>query len=302
MRSLTLCASLASLCMAAGAACSRSELDAPKDAGADVILDAHHDALAPIDGSIADVNVSLCGDGGVTGGILITEDDVLLRFDPSTGFQSIGVVTCPAPSTQAPESMAVARDGTAFVYFATTVISTHPPATSMYHVDPTTLVCTPTAFVGPGDDRVGMAFTTNGLGPTETLFLLTAVDQGLYSVSSTYARTLIAPLAISFGELAGGGDGRLFSLYTPDDDPGARLVELDKTTGNAIASDPLYDLQIGQSLAFFRLGNAFFIFTDSGQDSTTVSKYDPSAKTLEQHLFTWSTRVVGAGSSTCASL
>ncbi len=253
--------------------------------------------VPPIDGSVAVVDREGCADAGVVSGLVVATDNVLLRFDPVTGFHPLGVLSCNNPTGLSPESMAVARDGTAYVYFAANGVSSAP---TIYHVDPNTLECSPTPYVGADGERVGMGFTTDEQGPAETLYLLTLAKQ-FFKLDTTFDKSLIVDEDFS-GELAGGGDGRLFSVYFSHiDDPGTRLVELDKTTGAIIASDSLYDLQVGQNLAVFRLGTAFYIFTQGGDGTTTVSSYDLPTKTLTLRLFTWSGEIVGAGASTCAS-
>jgi len=285
------------------AACgSRTALDVPD---ASTVKDASpipppFDAGVPsIDGSVADVNDEGCPDSGGVFGLLVATDNVLLRFDPVTGFHPLGVLSCNNPVDLSPESMGVARDGTAYVYFA----GGGKTASTIYRVNPETLECSPTKYVGGDGERVGMGFTTDEQGPAETLYVLTLTKQLSSLDTTTFDTSAIANEDFN-GELAGGGDGRLFSVvFSHTDDPGTRVVELDKKTGDVIASDSLYDLQVGQNLAFFRLGTAFYIFTQGGTSgtTTTVSSYDLPTKTLKLRLFTWPGEIVGAGSSTCAS-
>jgi len=296
------------LLLAVGAVgCSRSQLDtaSPNDGDGAAVADSRprerpDSGIQPIDGSLADADKSGCDDASVSSGLVVSMEGDLARYVPSSGFTTLGAIGC-SLQYHSPGSMAVARDGGAFVFYElSTLVAGHAPPTEIARVDPISLACDFTSYTGPSDERIGMGFTANGLGPTETLYTIDT-DGGLSTLDTAkFEKSLVGNVDF-LGEIAGGGDGRLFTFFSPDDAPGSAIAELDKTTGKVIALDHLFDLPTGSAWAFFRVGAFFFLFTDDGKGGSTVSSYDLTKKVLDLHVDSYPGRIVGAGASSCAS-
>jgi hypothetical protein len=281
----------------------------PRDAGLDADLPPI-DAKVPFDASRLD-----CPDADATLIYLITEDNQLLSFyPPSAAFTLIGNIACPAeinPQTGVPYtpfSMAVDRRGTAYVEF---------DDGSLFKVDTATAACTATTFVTNQHDfeSFGMSFSTNGAGPSETLYVAggslatnanpnETPNQDLGSIDVTnYQLTDIGPFnpVISDVELTGTGDGRLFAFWSVDQQSNTNISEVDKTTGNVTGSDELPGTSLGNAWAFGFWGGDFYTFTQPNGQSTpsVVTQFDPVTKAVNV-IGGYPSPIVGAGVSTCA--
>jgi hypothetical protein len=85
-------------------------------------------------------------------------------------------------------------------------------------------------------------------------------------------------------EVTGTGDGRAFLFAGPDP---ADLVEVDKNTGDTLATIPLPGVKTGGGFAFAFFAGDFYFFTDAESDSTsevTHLDYDDSDKNGKQDL------------------
>jgi hypothetical protein len=273
----------------------------PRDAGPDT-------AIPPIDANVPhDASRLDCPDAGATLIYLITSDNQLLSFyPPSAAFTLIGNIACPIPdptdTMNTPFSMAVDRKGTAYVEFYRGQI---------FKVSTLTAACAATPFVIGQDNfnTFGMGFSTNGGGPSETLYIAggtlgaagsTPPNTDLGSIDVTdYQVTDIAPFNpfISDVELTGTGDGRLFAFWSQDQTSDTNISEINKATGDVIGSDDLPGTALGNGWAFGYWGGDFYTFT--GMGSSTVTQFDPSTK-AQATIATYSSEIVGAGVSTCA--
>ena len=271
----------------------------PRDAGPDT-NPPPIDAKPPFDANRDD-----CPDADSTLVYLMTQHNQLLSFFPTdASFRLIGTIACPTSDpTSTPFSMAVDRRGTAYVEFNNDQ--------GIFKVSTLTAACVATSFVPlqQGFTGFGMSFSTNAGGPAETLFIAggSAGNTDLGSINITnFVVTDIGPFnpIVEDGELAGTGDGRLFTFWPTDDvalqqsgsSPTA-ISEIDKTTGNLTGTDPLPGVTIQGGWAFGFWGGDFYTFTGSG--TATVTRFRPTDKSIVQ-VATYPDEVVGAGVSTCA--
>ncbi len=278
---------------------------APEDASIDVRRPADAsrdnqvlpDAIPPIDSRpVNDVQRNDCPDADATLVYLISSDNRLFSFYPPTlALAAIGGVAC--PSSSSPYSMAVNRKGTAYVIFQ---------SGELFKVSTGTASCAPTPFVSgqAGFKTFGMGFVSNSGGAAETLFVAegapttTGDSRGLASIDTT---TFKLSFIGGFNprqqrvEFTGTGDGRLFG-FSPAGNGGS-VIQVDKTTGDIIASDVVPAGGASQAFAFAFWGGDFWIFTGAG--ATNVYRYRPGDKSTSL-MTTFPTAIVGAGVSTCA--
>ena len=124
------------------------------------------DALPPIDAlPPRDADQTDCPDADATLVYVVTDQNELFSFFPPSGtFKQIGRLVCPAPDGTTPFSMAVDRQGVAYVVFNDG---------RLYRVSTATAACVSTSFrVGQqGFSTFGMGFATDQAGPTERLFI-----------------------------------------------------------------------------------------------------------------------------------
>ena len=98
-------------------------------------------------------------------------------------------------------------------------------------------------------------------------------------------------------ELTGTGDGRLYGFY--DNGFGARLVQLDKKTGQYLSETSLPGVSKGSAWAFAFWGGDFWFFT-APASASTVTRYQPATKKIDVVGTLPAELIVGAGVSTCA--
>ncbi len=285
------------------AACgARTGLDVPihHDAGPDVHVT--HDAsidvpeepdaeFPPLDAAKHDVDKTGCPPETFV--YAVTTADELLRFDPPTAsFTQIGLIYCPSAGVSHPFSMAVDRKGTAFVEYDNGMI---------FAVSTADASCKDTQFVANQMQpfgNFGMGYATIGYGPDEELFIA-ADSPGELGQIVNFKVTPVATIKpdISWAELTGTGDGRLYAFYGASTDSETYVAELDKTTGAILGQDMLPNVHRGTGWAFAWWGGDFWIFTTPNPQTTW--KYDPATKeaTVVAH---YSSPIVGAGVSTCA--
>ncbi len=292
-----------------GACGARTGLLAPEqtDATFHDVKDAHHDvkeedvaeedALPPIDAFFPDVPIpNDCPDSGSTLIYVLGAGNELYSFYPPTlAFKLIGTVSCSGSS--APFSMAVNRLGIAYSVF----VDGH-----VFQISTANAACKSTTYQ-PNQlswNNFGMGYATGPDGGDE-LFVI-QVDFGNPSLGlgiiDTTAFTLskvgsFVPDLTPECELTGTGDGRLFALCLSQS-AGSTLAQIDPSTAVVIAADSLTTGGGQEALAFAFWGGDFWIFTSPGS-TTTVTKYDPIAKT-ETVMTSLAAQIVGAGVSTCA--
>jgi hypothetical protein len=319
MRSRPLLAVSAALAPVLGVACGSKtgllvpyeDSGVPVDAGPDIpIVDSspppeedaavvEEDALPPID--VRPPPPNLCPDAGSTLIYVVTETNTLYSFYPPTATFStvIGNIACPSMSM--PFSMAVARNGIAYIVFNDG---------ELFEVDTqaATLPCRTTGFVmGQGGfaPRFGMGFSSDAVGSGETLYVasgsngMTGGPNQLARIdTSTLQLTVIGNLTPSIDdtELTGTGAGDLFGFYQMTN--GSEIAQIDKANAQVTGYAPLPGVDQGTGWAFAYWGGDFYTFT-APAGGTVVTRYRPSDQSIVQ-VATISEIVVGAGVSTCA--
>jgi len=241
-----------------------------------------------------------CVDLGVTYIYVISSENKLLRFDPtSLSFAPIGTIDGPSVTGATPFSMGVDRERTAPVLFNDG---------NLYRVSTTTAGCEDTEFVPEqgGFTTFGMGFSANDDDPGETLFVadstFSSPSAGIASIDTeTLDLSFIAPFFPTLGnavELTGTGDGRLFAFFLDNNGGKSHLAEVSKFSG-VVLNDTVLPVGVGVSaFAFAFWGGDFYLFT-SGGSTTTVTRYRPEDGSLTD-VASLDTPVVGAGVSTCA--
>jgi hypothetical protein len=247
----------------------------------------------PLDAAKHDVDTTGCP--ALTYVYTVSTSDELLRFDPpSATFLPIGHLWCNAGGSH-PFSMAVDRKGTAYVEYENGMI---------FAVSTVDASCQPTKYAAnqlQPFSNFGMGYATIGFGPDEQLFI--AADApgtlGRIDTSSDFKVLPVAVITpnISWAELTGTGDGRLYAFYGSSTDSETYVAELDKTTGEILGQDMLPDVHRGTGWAFAYWGGDFWIFTTPS--SQTTWKYDPATKEATE-VAHYGAAIVGAGVSTCA--
>jgi hypothetical protein len=259
------------------------------------------------------VQLSVCADAGDTLIYTVTEQNHLLRFDPtSSGFTPIGTLACPDPYGRSPYSMAVDRQGNAYVLYYT---SGGSQAGSIFKVNLNTAACASTSYV-PGQQGFlgfGMGFASNDVGVGETLYVATTggTTSGLLGAidEKTLTLSLVGTLPVyALGaELTGTGDGRLFAFYNPsyatnqpNNDQPTYIGQINKTTAAVFAqAGPFDQVQQGAGWAFGFWGGNFYMFTSPDTQTAVVQRYNPTDGSVTQ-VATYPEIIVGAGVSTCA--
>lgn len=268
---------------------------APSDAAPEVA-----DALETTPDVAFDVPPPVCDDSGPPSVYVVTQQSTLHRFDPPTAtFTYVGTLNC--GMLYAPFSMAVARNGIAFVL---------NQGGYLLQVDTQTAACVPTAFVPNqlGWQRFGMGFVFDPVGSKDRLFVTesnyAAPSQGLATLDlSTLSLDFVAPYTEDVGhavELTGTGDGRLFAFGLPTALHPATLAELDETNGALLSKVAPGLGEPNSSFAFAWWAGAFYFFVakDAGE-ATEVTRYDLATGALSL-VAKLDQTVVGAGVSTCA--
>jgi hypothetical protein len=284
---------------------ARPDTDSSTDAGLDAAdgeVDAFVDidALPPIEAGVADVDRRDCTDPSQTLIYVVSSQNDLYAFDPPTSsFRLVGPLSCPAAAGETPFSMAVDRNGVAYVVYSDG---------NLFRVSTRSGACAATPFAPnqSGFSTFGMGFSSEAGGPAERLFVMHEDGNGVnpsqlgWIDTRTFKLNIVGTTAPPLGrsELTGTGDGRLFA-YAPDDfGNGSALAQLDKSNARVIGRNRLQAGGAGQAFAFAFWGNDFYIFNSPG-GATTVTRYRP-ADNSEVVVATTPATIVGAGVSTCA--
>lgn len=241
-----------------------------------------------------------CADAGSTLIYVVTEQSSLYSFDPSQNvFARVGTLRCAAQAAAEPFSMAVSRNGTAYIVYDDGELFLASTANAACE-SPTVKLQTPGGFPA----TFGMAFVSNTPNPGDTLYvagdnvndpqenLLASID------TTTFRITPLGPAPLQ-AELTGTSAGQLFAFFsTPNDASTTQIAALDKTTGAVGAPEWTLPLALGSGWAFAAWGGAFYTFTGTGT-TTVVRRFDPATQTTIV-AGSLGELVVGAGVSTCA--
>ena len=282
-------------------------VDAP-DEGADAGPDGDDGAPDVVDAGLD--ALSACADAGITYVYVITEENLLFRFyPPDHSFVEIGQIACPAQPNATPFSMAVDRQGTAYVVFS--------PSGELFHVSTATAACKPTSFVTGQHGftaTFGMGFSADVNDPGETLYVASdtpakpgAPAERLATIDpQTFQLDVVGQFSHPIGnaELTGTGDARLFGFGIDSTGTGVvlHLAQIQKTNAQ-ILGDTFLDLGTGGkpivAWAFAYWGGDFYFFTSTTKGSSKVSRYHPG-DTQATDFAQLDKTIVGAGVSTCA--
>lgn len=238
-------------------------------------------------------------------------------FNPETNQFSQVADLAACGVAEVPFSMGVSRDGRAFVQLI--------PSGQIVTVDVNTGECANPGFTPnqQGLGSFGMAFVSRSqLDPCDKLYgIAGAWNSSPYACPGQGCGKLAVadPAGLQFsmvgnvdyfgGELSGTGDGRLFAFVH---DTPARLVELDKDTGDELDSLPLTGVSITDAFAFAFWGGDFYLFTEAN-DTVPLHPEPPSrvvkvdwdgsdgnGKAITTVVPSAPILVAGAGVSTCA--
>ena len=249
---------------------------------------------------------------------VLSTDNNLYSFQPDMKqFTLIGPLGCNVPSSATPNSMAVDRNATAWVnYVADDGLGTDT-AGWVYKVSTKDASCEPTpSVVMPSAEwfRLGMGFSTDAVGGTaETLYVTgtgmagLANSPGLGRIDLT-KKSLVpihqfsgdGKLTGQSAELTGTGDARLFGFFTTSP---VRVAQIDKAAGAILSDMPVSGIPVPSAWAFSFWGGAFYLYTSDGLSNSTVTRFDPTTKTVDtSYVLTAPAIIDGAGVSTCAPL
>ncbi len=221
------------------------------------------------------------------------EDESLYLFDPTTGdLNFLARLDC--PTTAVPGSMAVSRDGHAYVRYDNNKV---------YDIDLQTFACTPTDYANArtGFGPFGMGFVADVAGGwREHLFVanffdLARLDTGSWQLDAVGA-------VPSQPEITGTADGELW-MFLPLQQP-AEIRRVDPTTGAKLASMRLTDFPDPVNIdafAFAGWGGSFWLFVREYGVNRTTDIYEvqpgPVMTLVRRNV---GLEIVGAGVSTCA--
>lgn len=253
------------------------------------------------------VPLALCADASDTLIYAVTEQNTLVKFNPSSAvFTPIGPLSCPDPFGRSPFSMAVDRQGNAYVlYFAPSGAAATPG--NIFKVDLNNAHCQATTFV-PGQDGFlgfGMGFAADDVGTGETLYVASSdTTPGRLGAMNekTLALSLVGTLPpnVLGAELTGTGDGRLFAFFNSSSNLGTSSIgEIDKQSGALLGQVSLPQVVQGSGWAFAFWGGDFYTFTAPTSQGTIVQRYRPGDGTVVE-VARYSEIIDGAGVSTCA--
>ena len=231
---------------------------------------------------------------------VVDQNNTLSRFNPANkSFMDLGKLACPASLGATPFSMGIDRTAIAWVLYS---------SGELFRVETSspTLACTKSTWspISSGLLQFGMGFSTDAAGGNvDTLYI--AGGQGPSQPSSQLATLSTAtfqaqPVGTVTGwpELTGTGNAELWGFFPDVSAP--RIMQVNKTNGQAIKTFPLTIAGMPMAWAFAFWGGDFWVFLMKGTEtSTTIYQYDmngqPKGSTPAP-----GRRIVGAGVSTCA--
>ncbi len=270
--------------------------------GMDAAVEAMAESDAPGLLDVQEEPFVACPDAGSTVIYVITFQNVLMSFYPPTAaFATIGTIQCPGAGGDMPFSMAVDRNGIAYVMFY---------SGTLFRVSTADASCTATGFVhaqeGDADLR-GMGFVANPVdaGTVETLYVEDDPAQSLDTLdTTTFQLTTVAPFnhVIMGPELTGTGSGDLFFFYAINSGADSAIAQIERSSGLTLGVAVLPGVVQGGGWAFGFWGDDFYTFTapQGLGTSSVVTRYRPSDGTIVQVATSPGLTIVGAGVSTCA--
>lgn len=226
----------------------------------------------------------------------ITSSRQLLRFHPQNGtFETVGTLDCGSTNLSPINSMAVSRDGTAYVSFF------HG---DMFKSDIYTASCESLDFEvwQQGFTRFGMGFTVDEQGQDVLFVTANAPGSQGYRLGRIDTSTLrlqtvgVYDEISARAELTGNAKGELFGAF--EGEP-FHIAQIDPRTAAIQWHVPIPQARFAASnFAFAAWGGDFYLFVGPGS-RTEVYRYDPDSGQSTLMANTHHV-VVGAGVSTCA--
>lgn len=236
---------------------------------------------------------------------------------PANTFTMVGSIGCPAPLGWVANSMAIDRQGYAWINY-------YEQASLLGRIFRAPLSdlsqCEDTGYINPGQSwwLLGMGYAvTDPESSCDELFIYRSdryleypnfgpggAELGQFNEGSSQI-DLIGPTDYPVGELTGTGDGRLFT-FAPVDASLAVLVHLDKSSGAELEHTDLNGLDITNAFAFAFWGGDVYFFTETspGSGVSKVTRLDYDGDTgggLTVVNPNTGLHIPGAGVSTCAS-
>jgi hypothetical protein len=294
-------------CCAAAAACSAASESNEFTEGAGASGAGASGAGSPTSSGMVSSGTSMFDAGTGSGGsgsgcteeaklvYVVGEGNELYSFYPPTlQLTQVGIINCPEAGFATPFSMAVDRQGTAWVLFSDGRI---------HHVSTSNAACTSTSYQAgqQGFQTFGMGFVSDTPGSdAETLYVGDYFGSGLGKIdTSTLTLSFVGPydaLPGSAAELTGTGDARLYGFFN---EAPIIIAEIDKTSASIISQASQPTVSIGSGWAFAFWGGDFWLFTSPTGDSQ-IDRYQPANGTTTTVKMNLGANIVGAGVSTCA--
>ena len=221
---------------------------------------------------------------------LVTKERKLYSFDPRrsgmSAYDLIGTLECER-SGYNPQSMAVDRKGTAWVFY---------DSGKLYRVSTADASCSPTTYTHPSwQTMLGMGFTSVAPGSdSEQLYImspafgLATIDMPGLGVNQLGANTL------GGAELTGGGDARLFAFQAQQ----GELHEIFRETLRTKLLYRLRDTGYVRAWAFARYAGRFYFFTAGSTTASRCIEVDVERNLQRVRDADLGFVVVGAGQST----
>lgn len=222
-------------------------------------------------------------------------------FPTAKKFSYLGMLSCPVSGS--PYSMAVRRDGTAFVLYAHFNANEYT-CDGLGMLDVKTLKCQKVTSFSCSTTKhqsFGMGYVVTGANGAEELFIGTS-GQTLATLDPAAGKLkVISTLPSAAPEFAGNAGGELWGFF-PRVSP-ARVHRIDAKTGKVLVTHKLspFSQPWAGSYAFAMYQNVFYVFYgyDHGT-STNVYRLTKGGK-LSLYINNTGLNIVGAGVSTCAN-
>jgi hypothetical protein len=226
--------------------------------------------------------------------VIDRDSETLHLFDPDTlALTRLGELDC-SWYDGTPASMAITRDGYAYVRYSSNTV---------FEVDLATLSCAEAPYDAgsSGFGSFGMGFATDSADTWRDQLYVANRSHVARLDTGTWRVTTLGALP-SQAELTGTADGQLWA-FLPLESPAA-LVELDKATGAELSRTRLSSFPNPgdiDTFAFAAWGGAHYLFvrTYGMGESTDVYEVDASGR-MTQVVDRIGLNIVGAGVSTCA--
>jgi hypothetical protein len=221
---------------------------------------------------------------------LVTKERKLYSFDPRkpgmSAYDFIGTLQCERSGFN-PQSMAVDRKGTAWVFY---------DSGKLYRVSTADASCTPTTYSHPSwQTMLGMGFTSVAPGSDSEQLYIMSPAFGLATVEMpALGVNQLGSHRLGGSELTGGGDARLFAFQ-------AQAGELHEIDRASLSSKLLYKLKnpgYVRAWAFARYAGRFYFWTASYSDSSKCIEVDVERNLQRVRDDDLGFVVVGAGQST----